>query len=55
MEYGGFTLALEDADLLACIDERLRFLTDGGNIGYGEWLENPTVFLERAAIWNAKE
>ena len=55
IEYGGFTLALEDADLLACIDERLRFLTDGGNIGYGEWLENPTVFLERAAVWNANE
>ncbi|MDE0021161.1 MAG: transporter substrate-binding domain-containing protein [Candidatus Poribacteria bacterium] len=55
VEYGGFTLALEDADLLACIDERLYFLTDGGNIGYGEWLENPAVFLERAAMWNAKE
>ena len=53
IEYGGFTLALEDADLAACIDEKLDYLTDNKNIGYGEWLQDPSVFMKRAKQWNA--
>ena len=53
IEYGGFTLALEDADLAACIDEKLNYLTDNKNIGYGEWLQEPLVFMKRAMQWNA--
>ena len=53
IEYGGFTLALEDADLAACIDEKLDYLTDDKNIGYGEWLQDPSVFMKRAEQWNA--
>ena len=53
VEYGGFTLALEDADLAACIDEKLDYLTDNKNIGYGEWLQDPLVFMKRAKQWNA--
>ena len=52
IEYGGFTLALEDANLAACIDEKLDYLTDNKNIGYGEWLQNPSVFMKRAKQWN---
>lgn len=52
IEYGGFTLALEDAELIACIDKRLDYLTDNGNIGYGEWLPNHKVFITRAEMWN---
>ncbi len=50
-EYGGFTLAAGDAELLACIDEKLRWLTRDQEIGYAEWREDPTVFLERARLW----
>ena len=53
IEYGGFTLALEDADLAACIDEKLDYLTDNKSIGYGEWLQDPSVFMKRAKQWNA--
>ena len=50
-EYGGFTLDARDAELLACIDEKLRWLTRDGEIGYAEWREDPMVFLERARRW----
>ena len=53
VEYGGFTLTLENAELIACIDERLNYLTDGGNISYGDWLQDPTIFMTRAEMWNA--
>ena len=55
IEYGGFTLAVEDVELLACIDKGLGYLTDDGNIGYGEWLQDPMVFIIRAEMWNAGE
>lgn len=55
VEYGGFALAIEDAELVAWIDERLNYLTDGGNIGYAEWLQDRTVFITRAQIWNTTE
>ena len=35
-ELGGFTLAVEDAALATCIDEKLNYLTDNRNIGYAE-------------------
>lgn len=54
IEYGGFTLALEDADLAACIDEKLDYLTDNKNIGYGEWLQDPLVFMKRVEQWNTE-
>ena len=55
IEYGGFTLAVEDAELAACIDERLTYLTDGENISYGEWLQDSNIFITRAEMWNAKK
>ena len=55
IEYGGFTLAVEDVKLITCIDKGLDYLTDGGNIGYGEWLQDPRVFITRAEMWNAGE
>ena len=51
-ELGGFTLAVENAALAACIDEKLNYLTDNRNIGYAEWLANPSVFMHRAEMWN---
>ncbi len=52
VEHGGFTLAIEDAALAACIDEKINWLTDNRRIGYAEWTESPLVFMERARMWN---
>lgn len=52
VEYGGFTLAVEDAELAACIDEKINYLTDGGRIGYGEWVKDASVFIYRAQMWS---
>ena len=51
-EWGGFSLAVEDADLAACIDDKINYLTEDRRIGYGEWRTNPAVFMERAQQWN---
>lgn len=48
VEYGGFALAVEDAALRACLDERIAYLTDSLRIGYEEWRADPEVFLRRA-------
>ncbi len=52
VEFGGFTLAVEDAYLAACLDEKINWLTDNRRIGYGEWVEDPSVFIKRAELWN---
>ena len=54
-EYGGFTLAASDADLLSCIDEKIDYLTDDRRIGYAEWRDDPAVFMRRAEAWSAGE
>lgn len=51
-EQGGFTLAVDDADLLACLDEKINYLTDDQRIGYAEWREDSSVFMRRAEMWN---
>ena len=52
VEYGGFALAVEDAELAACIDDKVNWLTDNRQIGYGEWLADASVFMQRAQLWN---
>ena len=54
VEYGGFTLVVEAAELVACIDKKINYLTDGGRIGYGEWVEAASVFINRVQMWNAR-
>ncbi len=53
-EHGGFTLAVEDAELLSCIDEKIDYLTDDRRIGYAEWREDPAVFIRRAEAWSGE-
>lgn len=53
-ELGGFALAVEDAALRACLDEKIHYLTDRRRIGYAAWLEDPSVFMRRAARWRAE-
>lgn len=54
VEFGGFALPVENASLLACINERIDWLTDNRNIGYAEWRTDPGVFRQRADQWNAQ-
>lgn len=51
VELGGFALDRSEEVLLACLDDKLDYLTDERRIGYAEWLANPLVFLERAEAW----
>ena len=46
-EQGGFAVDVDDAELLACLDDAIDLVTDRGRIGYREWAENSRVFLER--------
>ena len=55
VEYGGFTLALEDEALASCLDDKISYLTDSLSIGYAEWLQDPLVFMRRAKMWNDRE
>lgn len=55
VEYGGFTFALEDVELAACVDEKINYLTDNRHIGYAEWLQDPSVFMKRAGLWNTTQ
>ena len=52
VERGGFALAAADAELAACLDDRIDYLTDGMRLGYGDWLADPEVFVNRAARWS---
>ena len=54
VEYGGFTLGVEDADLAACIDDKINYLTDDQRIGYGDWRQDPSVFMTRARMWQGR-
>ena len=51
VEYGGFTIAAGDTELLALLNERIDYLTDHRRIGYAEWRANPTVFTQGAEQW----
>lgn len=54
VEYGGFTLALEDTELITYLNWWINYLTDSGNIGYAEWSQDHNVFMTRAQMWNEK-
>lgn len=53
-EHGGFALDAGQPELLACIDEKLNWLTRDRGIGYVEWREDSAVFLERARLWTER-
>ena len=55
VEVGGFALATEDAELAACLDRHIAWLTEGGRIGYREWLDAPVIFMRRAGQWPVAE
>jgi len=53
VEYGGFSVDLADEELASCLNEAIDFLTDGQGTGYSQWLDNPSVFMERALSRNS--
>ena len=53
VEYGGWTVAADDRDLLACLNERLNYLTDDRSVTFSSWNDDRGIFLRRAAAWNA--
>ena len=50
-ERAGFALSAKDADLAACLDEKINWLTDNRRIGYKEWRADSSVFMRRARLW----
>ena len=52
-EYGGWTIAANRTELRSCLNDKIRWLTDDGRIGYPEWRADQTVFMRRAEAWNA--
>ncbi len=55
VEKGGFTVAADDAALAMCLDDKIAWLTEAGAIGFGEWIEDPSVFMQRAHSWRPRE
>ena len=55
IEDGGFALDVEAEALAACLNDKINWLTDERRISVPEWLENPLLFMERAALWNARD
>lgn len=54
VEYGGFSLDVDEVDLLACLNDKINWLTDNQRIGFESWAANQTVFMERADLWNTR-
>ena len=48
VEYGGFTVARENTELLEFLNKRINYLTNNGNIGYAQWVVDNGVFMKRA-------
>lgn len=51
-EFGGFTVRADRVRLLACLNERIAWLTAGGRVGYAEWQADAGMFRQRADLWN---
>ena len=50
-QVAGFTLDVHEVELLACLNEKIDYLTDDLRISLSDWLANPRVFMERALAW----
>ena len=54
-EVGGLGVAADDTALAASQNEAVGWLTDGGRVGYRDWLNDPGVFERRARQWRNGE
>ena len=48
-------MAADDRDLLACLNDRLNYLTDDRSVTFSSWNDDRGIFLRRAAAWNADD
>ncbi len=55
VEYGGFSTDVDAVALRECLNHTIDWLTDGGRLDYQAWLDDPSVFMQRAEMWNARE
>lgn len=55
VEYGGFSLDVDESGLLACLNDKINWLTDNQRIGFADWAADQNVFMMRADLWNARE
>lgn len=55
VEYGGFSTDVDAVALRECLNHKIDWLTDGGRLDYQDWLDDPSVFMQRADLWNARE
>ena len=55
VEYGGFSTDIHAVALRECLNDKIDWLTDGGRLDYQDWLDDPSVFMQRAEMWNARE
>lgn len=51
VEHGGFAVGADDVELLKRLNRHLNWLTNNQRIGYSEWVSDPTVFRQRAELW----
>ena len=51
IEYGGFTVAAGNTELLQKLNKHIDWLTAHRRIGYADWLADPTVLMRRAGEW----
>lgn len=51
VEHGGFAVGVDDVELLKRLNQHLNWLTNNQRIGYAEWVADPTVFRQRAELW----
>ena len=51
VEHGGFAVGADDVELLKRLNRHLNWLTNNQRIGYSEWVADPTVFRQRAELW----
>lgn len=54
VEWGGFAVSRQDTELLSCLNQLIDFLTESGQIGYEQWVQNPNIFMERAQKWESR-
>lgn len=55
LEYGGFSIDMHAVELRECLNDKIDWLTDGGRLDYQDWLDDPTIFMRRADLWNARK
>ena len=52
VEYGGLSTDVDAVALRECLNDKIEWLTDDGALDYADWLDDATIFMQRADLWN---